>query len=93
MNKHILLVIDHLANPDKYTKEQLEANAVSAATVSAAAVSAAAVASSAYYAAAYYAAAYYAAAADDADDASYWVDEYFDITREDKQTYIDKLGE
>jgi hypothetical protein len=26
MNEHILFVIDHLENPDKYTQEELEAN-------------------------------------------------------------------
>ena len=34
-----------------------------------------------------------AAAAWAADVASYWVDEYFESTGEDKQTYIDALGE
>jgi len=31
MNPHILMVLDHLANPDKYTKEQLKQNADAAA--------------------------------------------------------------
>jgi len=30
MNKHILFVKDHLANPDKYTLEEIEANAKAA---------------------------------------------------------------
>jgi len=30
MNPHILMVLDHLANPDKYTKEQLKSNALAA---------------------------------------------------------------
>jgi hypothetical protein len=42
-----------------------------------------------------YAASHAAAShADDAaTDASYWIDEYFKSTGEDKQTYIDALGE
>jgi hypothetical protein len=59
MNKHILFLIDHLANPDKYTQEELE---------------------DAHYAAAYR-----------ASETTYWVDEYFKYTGEDKQNYIDKL--
>ncbi len=30
MNKHILMVIDHQLNPDKYTQEDLDKNAASA---------------------------------------------------------------
>jgi hypothetical protein len=48
------------------------------------------------YAAAANAAAYAYAAADAdaaARAAAYWVDRYFQITGEDKQAYIDKLGE
>ena len=30
MNPHILMVLDHLANPDKYTQEQLKDNALAA---------------------------------------------------------------
>ena len=71
MNKHILFVIDHLANPEKYTKAQLEANRRSAYDADDDDV--------AYFAAAY--------------TAAHWVDEYFEVTGEDKQTYIDKLGE
>jgi hypothetical protein len=72
MNEHILFVIDHLANPDKYSKEELKANAAAADAVGWAAV--------------------YAAAADcDGSRAAYWAAEYFKLTGEDKQTYIDKL--
>jgi hypothetical protein len=77
MNKHILFVIDHLANPDKYTQEELLANYAPTRD--------------AYYAAAYWAA--YYAATYRASEATYWVNEYFKITGEDKQTYIDALGE
>ena len=87
MNKHILFVIDHLANPNKYTKKQLKANALAADAF--AADNAAADAFAADNAAAYAAAAdyYYD------DDVEYWVDEYFLRSGENKQTYIDKLGE
>jgi hypothetical protein len=88
MNEHILFVIDHLANPGKYTQEELKANFESVATYCATAT---------YYAAdavgwAADVAAYYAADCDGS-RATYWVDEYFKSTGEDKQTYIDALGE
>jgi hypothetical protein len=87
MNEHILFVIDHLANPVKYTKEELEANRESAYTTwdaTAATAANAATADAARAAAAAVANAAYAAA--------YWVGEYFKVTGENKQTYIDKLG-
>jgi hypothetical protein len=78
MNKHILFVIDHLANPGKYTQEELDTNYYDvfdsddngkpwvitcfAATDAALGL-----------------------------NAAHWVDKYFKITGEDKQTYIDKL--
>jgi hypothetical protein len=81
MNEHILFVIDHLANPDKYTQEELEANKESAYTGDAAA----------------YRATYFSCCADRftavSRNASYWVDEYFKYAGEDKQIYIDELGE
>jgi hypothetical protein len=79
MNEHILFVIDHLANPGKYTQEELEANFDAARSVAARS------------AAAYWAA--YWTAYDDNAVAAYWIDEYFKDTGEDKQTYLDKLGE
>ena len=78
MNKHILFVIDHLENPGKYTQAELLANKESAAR----AAESAAATDAAYYA--YYRVAYAAA---------YSVAEYFKINGEDKQTYIDELGE
>tara|TARA_R110000851_G_scaffold326769_1_gene495728 strand:+ start:374 stop:652 length:279 start_codon:yes stop_codon:yes gene_type:complete len=92
MNEHILFVIDHLANPDKYTQEELDANRKSAYDAADAAVcdAAAYATRNAAYWAAYYAA---SAASAAAYSASHWVAEYFKITGEDKQTYIDKLGE
>jgi hypothetical protein len=91
MNKHILFVIDHLANTGKYTQEELDANKESASAVFSAYADATAYSAySASYDAYYADNAYYA---DDSADASYWVDEYFKITGEDKQTYIDALGE
>jgi len=44
MNKHILMVIDHQMNPDKYTQEQLDKNTYAAAAYAAAAAAAAAAA-------------------------------------------------
>jgi hypothetical protein len=86
MNPHILFVIDHLANTGKYTQEELDANFEAAnhecaywAAASRAAANYAAWASAATYRAA------------DSYWADYWVDEYFKITGEDKQAYIDKL--
>jgi diadenosine tetraphosphate (Ap4A) HIT family hydrolase len=77
MNKHILLVMKWLKNPESVSQEELEENAYAA-----------------YWAAAYaYADAADAAYAADAAAAAYWVDRYFQITGEDKQAYIDKLGE
>jgi hypothetical protein len=86
MNPHILFVIDHSVNTGKYSKEELEANYEAARTGWASDAKASRASRAAYYAA------YYAAdsAADSA--AIYWVDEYFESTGEDKQTYIDKLG-
>ena len=78
--------MDHLVNPDKYTKAQLKANDAGAWAAYVDGIDDDAV----HWVA--YAAAYYSTSGA-TDDASYWVDEYFDITSEDKQTYIDKLGE
>jgi hypothetical protein len=80
MNKNILLVMKWLKNPESVSQEELYANRKSAD------------AAAAYWAAAANAD-YYADAAADAADATYWIDEYFKSTGEDKQTYIDKLGE
>ena len=97
MNKHILFVIDHLENPSKYTQAELDANKQSARSAAAAYAtrSAAARSAAAAYWAVYWAAHYAYADAADAGNAAvdYWIDEYFVITGEDKQTYIDKLGE
>ena len=88
MNKHILMIIDHQLNPNKYTQEQLEDNRKTAnadyayAANSAANASAYANADNADNAAnAAYAAAY----------VDYWLDEYFQRTGESKQDYINKI--
>jgi hypothetical protein len=52
MNKHILFVMDHLANPDKYTQEQLKDNALAAYAYAAATTYAGAAAGAAAYRAA-----------------------------------------
>jgi hypothetical protein len=91
MNEHILLVMKWLKNPESVTQEELDANFESARSAAASRANSAA-ADAAYYAV--------AARADDYDydydvavaAASFWVDEYFKITGEDKQTYIDALN-
>tara|TARA_R110001632_G_scaffold59666_2_gene144941 strand:- start:476 stop:760 length:285 start_codon:yes stop_codon:yes gene_type:complete len=91
MNNHILFVIDHLANPDKYTKEQLDANANAASEVfqeGAYSDDSDDSDDAAYYADA---AAYYANAAS-ANAASHWVDEYLKDTGEYKQDYINAIN-
>jgi hypothetical protein len=88
MNKHILFVMKWLNNPESVSQEELYANKESVSY----AVSYADWA--AYSAAAYaYWAADWSAYSADAAAAAYWVDEYFKITGEYKQTYIDALGE
>ena len=49
MNKHILTVIDHQLNPDKYTKEQLKQNSEAAAYAATYAANAAYAAHAAYW--------------------------------------------
>ena len=99
MNKHILFVMDHLANPGKYTQEELEiaddaADAADAAAADAAAAYAYASYATAIATTAAAAASYAATAADDVYAASYmerWVNRYFCLTSENKQDYIDAL--
>ena len=82
MNKHILMVIDHQLNPNKYTQEQLKHNRKTA--------------NAAYFAATAADYAYDTAdaadAADAADYAAYWLDEYFKRSNESKQDYIDEIN-
>ena len=91
MNKHILFVINHLANPDKYTQVQLKDNADDAedavdyapddevvVTALASHVSA--------FANAYY---YYD---DDDGDVEYWLNDYFERSGENKEDYIKELN-
>ena len=87
MNKYILFVIDHLANPDKYTKAQLEDNVLAAWD---AAVAAFADDDDDDIYATY--AAHRAGNAANAADASYWVDEYFERSGENKDDYIKELN-
>jgi hypothetical protein len=97
VNKHILLVMKWLKNPESVSQEELEANYKSASTARSAywaASSATAATASTYWAA--YAADWAGAsgwAAWAAAWAAAWVDEYFKSTGEDKQIYLDKLGE
>jgi hypothetical protein len=87
MNKHILLVMKWLKNPESVSQEELDANRESAYDANREfAYDTYRSARSAYAA---YWAAYWAATA----SASHWVDKYFERSGENKQTYIDKLGE
>jgi hypothetical protein len=83
MNEYILLVMKWLKNPESVSQEELDANFEAARD-------AAACHDFAYWAACD---ARDAAACHARDAAAYWVDEYFESTCEDKQSYIDKLGE
>jgi hypothetical protein len=76
MNKHILLVMKWLNDKNSVSQEELEKNKCEAWTAS--------VASVATYAA-------YNAAAAYADNAGYWVDEYFDRTGESRNEYLKEL--
>jgi hypothetical protein len=92
MNKHILFVMDHLANPSKYTQEELNAAARAADDAYTIAASYT-IATAACFAATYAAAACYAAAATYATYAAAerWVNSYFGLTSENKQDYIEAL--
>jgi uncharacterized FlgJ-related protein len=79
MNKHILLVMKWLNNPESVSQEELDANRESAYDAYRSVRSACWAAS--------------AAEDDDSAAASHWVDKYFGRSGENKQTYIDKLGE
>ena len=98
MNNIILTVIKRLDNPDSVSLEQLRANAAHAASViTYAAAPCDASAHAAYAASALVYAASAIAYAADAADAAYIVaasdavSKYFNITGEDKQTYIDAI--
>jgi hypothetical protein len=94
MNPHILMALDHLANPGKYTQVQLKDNALAAyavavadavaatdATIAATDAAAANALADAYY--------YYD---DDEGDVEYWLNEYFLRSGENKQDYITELN-
>ena len=95
MNKHILFVMRSLDNPELFTQEEKEANIKSSLTAAVAAAVAAADAAVAAADAADAAAAYTddaAAAYADEGDAEYWINEFFERSGEDKQTYIDEIN-
>ncbi len=91
MNPHILMVLDHLVNPDKYAPQQLKDNALAAddaaeyapddEVVVTALASHVSVCANAYY--------YYD---DDEGDVEYWLNEYFLRSGENKQDYITELN-
>ena len=93
MNKNLLMVIDHYLNPGKYTKEQLRQNASEAAAIYSSADAAADKDALAYASAA----ASVADVADYAADATpdvvnYYIDQYFEKTKESKQDYINEIN-
>ncbi|MCP5007416.1 MAG: hypothetical protein GY941_26290 [Planctomycetes bacterium] len=89
MKPYILMIIDHQLNPDKYTQEQLEQNANDADADYAAHIDDAVADSYRAAAIAADAATYYA----DADyAAAYWLNEYFKLTGENRQDYIDAIN-
>ncbi len=81
MNKHILLVMRWLNNKDSVSQDELEKNSHEAWK----AWDVAYAGSSACYGAAT------RAACNDAANAGYWVDIYFDRTGEDKNEYLKEL--
>ncbi len=108
MNKFILTVQGYLLYPENYTNEQLEQNYIDAVNAADAAwASAYSAAYCAAYSSAYYGA-YYGAANPDANFAAvnaadaahngdsytveYWLNEYFEITDENRQDYIDAIN-
>jgi len=81
MNPHILFVIDHQLNPEKYTQEQLDKNANAAKD-----------AADAYHAAIIaHGAAYTATDAAYTTATTYWLNEYFTRSGENKQDYFNEL--
>ena len=89
MNEHILFVMRNLDNTELFTQEEKEVNRKSANTAYAANTAAAA----SVYAAAAVAAVAADAAADTAEgNAEYWINEFFERSGEDKQTYIDEIN-
>lgn len=87
MNKHILLVMKWLDNPESVSKEEMKKNSADAYAYAAYAATAAYAARIADAAADAHAYAHAYAAA----DAQKWVNKYFDRTKENKQDYIDSV--
>jgi len=81
MNKHILTVIDHQMNPEKYTKEQLEDNRKAAYAAYRDNRKSGAAYRTAYRAAATYTTTTY-----------YWLNKYFIQSDESKQDYVDAIN-
>ena len=92
MNKHILLIMKWLQDPESVSHEELKNNVVATFAAAVAADWAAARAAGACYVAeaqyAYANAEYAACVA----NAACWVDKYFKETGEDKQAYIDAIS-
>jgi len=92
MNKEMLMVVDHEINPDKYTKEQLKDNYHSAVRNSNAANAASDCADVAVAANVATEVAAYAACSCPYDTVQNWVNNYFELTGENKQDYIDAIN-
>tara|TARA_B100001105_G_scaffold251623_1_gene241697 strand:- start:1571 stop:2146 length:576 start_codon:yes stop_codon:yes gene_type:complete len=87
MNKHILLVMKWLKNPDSVSKGENKSNATAAAAAYVSAYVSAAAAAAAADAAAD------AAYDDNAADSDYWVNEFFKVTGEKRDDYEKALEE
>jgi len=87
MNKNLMMVMDNQMNPGKYSKEQLIRNASEAAVD----YSNAGEYLTSDVAAIVDAAAYVASYTNNA-AIEYWLDQYFEVTKENKQDYIDEIN-
>jgi len=89
MNKHILIVMKWLKDPESVSKEALKINRESAYAVYA--VTAATAVTAAYAATVYAEYAAYAAAYAEYAAAAYWVDEFFRISGDSRKDYEGEL--
>jgi len=93
MNPHILMAIDNQMNPDKYTLDELKAAAAYAYSAYAACHASYAYADyEGWYSSRNAAAAAYTAAYGTTVKVTYWLNEYFNYTGENKQDYIDAIN-
>lgn len=81
MNKHVLMTIDSMKNPGKYSTEELKKNAKDANAAAAYAAADAFAAATTAYAAAYAS----------ADATERWLDKYFKLSGENRADYEEAL--